>query len=131
MFGMPISIVSDQDLRITSEFWAKICSMEIIKQQLSTAFYPQTDGQSEALNCIIKDYLCAYYANEPTTWVNLLPLAQFAYNNSMNATTKTIPNNLLYGMDYNICLYTHSIPKERIPEAHVRIEKMHKLCQRL
>jgi hypothetical protein len=41
--------------------------MEIIKQQLSTAFYPQTDGQSEALNCIIKDYLCAYYTNKLTT----------------------------------------------------------------
>jgi hypothetical protein len=70
---MPISIVLDWDLRITSEFWAKICSIEIIKWQLSTAFYPQTDGQSEALNCIIEDYLCAYYADELTTWVNLLP----------------------------------------------------------
>jgi hypothetical protein len=74
MFGMPISIVSDQDLRITSEFWAKICSIEIIKQQLSTAFHPQTNGQSEALNYIIKDYLCAYCADKPTAWVNLLPL---------------------------------------------------------
>jgi predicted Zn-dependent protease len=42
-----------------------------------------------------------------------------------------IPNNLLYGIDCNICLYTHSIPKERIPEAHVRIKKIHKLHQRL
>jgi hypothetical protein len=49
----------------------------------------------------------------------------------MNATTKMIPNNLLYGIDCNIRLYTYSIPKERIPEAHVRIEKMHELCQRL
>jgi hypothetical protein len=83
------------------------------------------------LNHIVKDYLYAYCADKPTTWVNLLPLTQFAYNNSMNAATKMIPNNLLYGMDYNICLYTHSIPKERIPKAHVRIEKMHELCQRL
>jgi hypothetical protein len=49
----------------------------------------------------------------------------------MNATTKMIPNNLLYGIDCNIRLYTHSIPKERIPEAHVRIKKMHELHQRL
>jgi hypothetical protein len=41
------------------------------------------------------------------------------------------PNNLLYGIDCNICLYTHNIPKERIPEAHAKIEKMHELCQRL
>jgi hypothetical protein len=131
MFGTPISIVSDQDLRITSEFWAEICSMEIIKQQLSTAFHPQTNGQSEALNCIVKDYLHAYCINKLTAWVNLLPLTQFAYNNSINTTTKITPNNLLYGMDYNIRLYTHSIPKERILEAHARIKKMHELCQRL
>jgi hypothetical protein len=74
MFGMPISIVSDWDLRITSEFWAKICSIEIIKWWLSTAFHPQTDGQSKALNHIVKDYLYAYCVNELTAWVNLLPL---------------------------------------------------------
>jgi hypothetical protein len=74
----------------------------MIKQQLSTAYHPQTDGQSEALNQIIKDYLRAYCADEPTAWVNLLPLAQFAYNNSMNAAMKTSPNNLLFGMDCNI-----------------------------
>jgi hypothetical protein len=44
MFRMPVLIVSDQDSRITSEFWAEICSLEIIKQQLSTTYHPQTDG---------------------------------------------------------------------------------------
>jgi hypothetical protein len=102
MFGIPILIISDQDLRITSKFWAEIYSLEIIKQQLSTAYHPQTDGQSKALNQIIEDYLCAYCADEPTAWVNLLPLTQFAYNNSINAAIKTTPNNLLFGMDCNI-----------------------------
>jgi hypothetical protein len=50
IFGTPLLIVLDQDSRITSKFWAEICSLEIIKQQLSTAFHPQTDGQSKALN---------------------------------------------------------------------------------
>jgi transposase InsO family protein len=63
---MPLSIVLDQDLRITSGFWAKICSLEMIKQQLSTAYHPQTNGQSEALNQIIKDYLHVYCADELT-----------------------------------------------------------------
>jgi hypothetical protein len=102
VFGTPVLIVLDQDLRITSEFWAEICSLEIIKQQLLTAYHLQTDGQSKALNQIVEDYLCVYCADEPTAWVNLLPLAQFTYNNSINAATKTIPNNLLFGMDCNI-----------------------------
>jgi hypothetical protein len=131
MFGTPVLIVSDQDLRITSEFWAKICSLEIIKQQLSTAYHPQTDGQSKALNQIVKDYLCAYCADEPTAWVNLLPLAQFAYNNSINVATKMTPNNLLFGMDCNIWFHANNNPRERILETHVRVQKLHKLHQRL
>jgi transposase InsO family protein len=74
IFGTPLLIVLDQDSRITSGFWAKICSLEMIKQRLSTAYHPQTNGQSKALNQIIKDYLHAYCANKPTAWVNLLPL---------------------------------------------------------
>jgi hypothetical protein len=83
------------------------------------------------LNQIVKDYLRAYCANEPTAWVNLLPLAQFAYNNSINAAMKTTPNNLLFGMDYNIWFYADNNPRERIPEAHVRVQKLYKLHQRL
>jgi hypothetical protein len=79
------------------------------------------------LNWIVEDYLYAYYADKPTTWVNLLPLTQFAYNNSINAAIKTIPNNLLFGIDYNIWFYANNNPRERIPEAHVRVQKLHKL----
>jgi hypothetical protein len=75
IFGMPVLIILDQDLRIISKFWAKICSLEIIKQQLLTIYYLQTDGQSKALNQIVKDYLHVYCANKLTAWVNLLPLA--------------------------------------------------------
>jgi transposase InsO family protein len=67
IFGIPLLIILDRDSRITSGFWAEICSQEIIKQQLSTAYHPQTNGQSEALNQIVKDYLCAYCADELTT----------------------------------------------------------------
>jgi hypothetical protein len=121
VFGIPVLIVSDWDLRITSEFWAKICSLEIIKQQLLTTYHLQTNGQSKALNRIVEDYLHAYCADELTTWVNLLPFAQFAYNNLINVAMKTTPNNLLFGIDYNIWFYANKMPRERIPEAHVRV----------
>ena len=129
-YGTPTSVVSDRDSRITSQFWKEICYLSIIKRRLSTAFHPQTDGQSEALNRIVEDYLRAYCADEPTTWANLLPLARYAYNNSMNAATKTTPNNLLYGMDCNIRLHLPDTTT-KIPEASARIEKLHQLRQSL
>ena len=72
-----MSIVSDCDSRITAEFWKKACAYRIIKRRMSTAYYLQTDGQSEALNRIVEDYLGAYTANEPTSQVNLPPIAQY------------------------------------------------------
>ena len=50
-------IVSDQDTRITSKFWAKVCTYSLIKQRLSTTFHPQTDSQTKILNHILKNYL--------------------------------------------------------------------------
>ena len=63
-FGTPRSVVSDRDSRITSDFWREVCEMKIMKRRLSTAYHPQTDGQSEALNRIIEDYLRAYTSDD-------------------------------------------------------------------
>lgn len=49
-YGCPSGIVSDRDSRITSKFWAEICHYSFIKRRMSTAFHPQTDGQTEILN---------------------------------------------------------------------------------
>ncbi len=51
------------------------------------AYHSQTDGQSEALNCIVEDYLRAYTSEDQTIWMKLLSLTQFVYNNSCNHTT--------------------------------------------
>ena len=91
-FGTPWSIVTDQDSRIMSDFWHEVCKMKIIKWHLSMAYHPQTNGQSKALNQIIKDYLWAYTSDNQMVWAKLLPLAQFAYNNSCNHTTGMSPN---------------------------------------
>ena len=65
-FGTPRSIVTDRDSRITSEFWREVCEIRMIKRRMSTAHHPQTDGQSEALNRIVEDYLRAYTSENPT-----------------------------------------------------------------
>ena len=59
-YSSPNGIVSDWDTRITSKFWAEVCTYSLIKRRISTAFHPQTDGQTEILNCILEGYLRAY-----------------------------------------------------------------------
>jgi hypothetical protein len=66
---------------------------------MSTAFHPQTDGQTEILNRILENYLRAYTSLEQMNWAKLLPAAEFAYNNSRNSTTKISPFKALYGYD--------------------------------
>jgi transposase InsO family protein len=131
-FGSPRSIVTDRDSRITSDFWREVCEIKIIKRRLSTAYHPQTDGQSEALNRIIEDYLRAYTSEDQTVWAKLLPLAQFAYNNSRNHTTRMSPNRLLHGFDCEIRIdVADNVIERRIPAAKDRVEKLHQLRQEL
>jgi Chromo (CHRromatin Organisation MOdifier) domain len=62
-----------------------------IKQNLSTAYHPESDGQTERINQILEQYLRIYVNYEQDNWVELLPLAEFSYNNSVHSTTKVSP----------------------------------------
>ena len=97
LHGLPLDIVSDRDTRFTSNFWAAVMKKLDVKLNMSTAFHPQTDGQSEILNQILEQYLrifCNYHQDD---WVELLPFAEFSYNNSTNASTKMTPFYAGYG----------------------------------
>src|SRR3981189_2529247 len=78
-FGSPQGIVSDWDTRITSKFWAEVCTYSLIKRRMSTAFHPQTNGQTEILNRILENYLRAYMSLEQMNWAKLLRSAEYAY----------------------------------------------------
>jgi len=79
--GLPTDIVSDRDSRFTSETWKGFLELLGIRPRMSTAFHPQTDGQTERLNQTIEAYLRAFVAKEQNNWVALLPMAEFVYNN--------------------------------------------------
>jgi hypothetical protein len=131
-FGSPRGIVTDRDSRITSEFWQEVCDTQIIKRYMSTTYHHQTDGQSEALDRIIEDYLRANNTEDPTAWTRLLPLAQFAYNNSRNHTTRMSPNRLLHGFNCEIRMdVADNVPERRITAAKDRVEKLHQLHETL
>ena len=80
-------IVTDQKSLFTSKFWSSLCYFLSIKRRLSTAFYLQTDDQTERQNSTMEAYLRAFVNFEQNDWARLLPMAEFAYNNAKNAST--------------------------------------------
>ena len=131
-FGSPRGIVSDRDSRLTSEFWSEVCHYSLIKRRMSTAFHPQTDGQSETLNRIIEDYLRAYVNEDQSSWAKLLPTAAFAYNSSKNHSTHVSPNKFLYGHECE--MHFQDTPNQKMlktPAARDRIKQLHMLRNRL
>lgn len=97
LHGLPDSIVSDRGSLFTSDFTKDLCKLLVIRQRLSTSFHPQTDGQTERVNAILEQYLRGYISYQQDNWFDFLALAEFAYNNSISATTKITPFFANYG----------------------------------
>jgi len=89
--GSPSDIVSDRDSRFTADVWQEHLRLLGIKPRMSTAFHPQTDGQTERLNQTIEAYLRSFVNHDQDNWVDLLPMAEFAYNNSVTTPTGVSP----------------------------------------
>jgi transposase InsO family protein len=83
--GVPSNIVTDRGSQFTSRFWNRVCSHLSIDYRLSTSFHPQTDGQTERQNQTTEQYLRAFATYEQDNWVDLLPLAEFAYVQQLGA----------------------------------------------
>ncbi|KAL0554785.1 hypothetical protein IC582_008713 [Cucumis melo] len=97
LHGVPVSIVSDRDARFTSKFWKGLQAAMGTRLDFSTAFHPQTDGQTERLNQVLEDMLRACALEFPGSWDSHLHLMEFAYNNSYQATIGMAPFEALYG----------------------------------
>ena len=78
--GLPRAIVSDRGSNWTSRFWTKLCAILGIKQCLSTAFHPQTDGSTERTNQEVLRYLQTYINHYQDDWEDWLLLVTFAIN---------------------------------------------------
>lgn len=89
--GMPASIVSDRGSIFTSKWWGTFCYFWNMKRRFSTAFHPQTDGQTERHNQTLESYLRCYVNYQQDDWTRMLPACEYAYNSSRNATTGKTP----------------------------------------
>lgn len=95
--GVPVSIVSDRDPRFTSNFWRSLQEQMGTQLRLSTAYHPQTDGQSERTIQTLEDMLRSCVMDFKGSWDEFLPLVEFSYNNSFHASIGMPPYEALYG----------------------------------
>ena len=97
LHGTPVSVVSDRVPRFTSRFLPSLQNALGTKLLFSTAFHPQTDGQSERTIQTLEDMLRACVLEFGGSWDTHLPLMEFAYNNSYQANIGMAPYEALYG----------------------------------
>ncbi|GJT88966.1 putative reverse transcriptase domain-containing protein [Tanacetum coccineum] len=95
--GIPVSIICDRDPRFASNFWKSLQKALGTSLDMSTAYHPQTDGQSERTIQTLEDMLRACVIDFGNGWVKHLPLVEFSYNNSYHASIKAAPFEALYG----------------------------------
>lgn len=117
--GLPQSIVSDRGPQFRSRFWKKLLELLGCKASLSTAYHPQTDGQSERVNQTLEQYLRIFTSYEQDDWSELLPLAELVYNNSYNESIGMSPLYAATGQDAEVEFLDTITPvdKSNPPEA--------------
>ncbi|GJX56461.1 putative reverse transcriptase domain-containing protein [Tanacetum coccineum] len=94
--GVPVSIISDRDCHFTSRFWKSLQKVLGATLDMSTAYHPQTDGQSEKTIQMLEDMLRACVIDVGSSWDRHLPLVEFSYNNSYHVSIKAAPYEALY-----------------------------------
>jgi len=129
--GVPKSIVSDRGSQFTSLLWQEFCTALQIKRRLSTAFHPQTDGQTERQNQTLETNLRIFCNENQDNWAQLLPLAEFAYNNSIHSVTQETPFYLMYGFhpraawdEYDVQELKTRLGNRKIPALEERLARL-------
>jgi Integrase zinc binding domain len=127
--GTPVDIVSDCRLLFVSNFWKSLTKRLDIKLNLSTAYHPETDGQTECLNQILEQYLRIYVDYLQDDWAFLLPLTEFAYNNAAHSTTNTSPFFANKGFHPNLKINIKMVPSTEANQAALNLRDVHNYVQ--
>jgi len=120
-FGIPKWIISDWDPRFISHFTKAVCQATDIQQNISMAYHPQTNGQSERMNQWVKTYLHYFVIGHQNNWSNLLPMAEFAHNSWKHEHIKHMPHELITGINPTASINT---PEDSVPAAQECLKKL-------
>ncbi|GJP60934.1 hypothetical protein CLOP_g18151, partial [Closterium sp. NIES-67] len=126
--GIPTTLISDRDPKFTSKFWKELMSLLGTKLAMSSAYHPQTDGQTERLNQIVEQLVRAACKDEISKWDLHLPVLEFAYNNATHAATGQTPFFLCYGR--HPLTPQKPITSATVQPVHDFITTMHQLWDR-
>ncbi|TPX54573.1 hypothetical protein PhCBS80983_g05887, partial [Powellomyces hirtus] len=124
LHGLPDEIISDRGPQFASRFWKHLFEFLGVKRTLYSAFHPQTDGQTERVNQVLEQYLRCYIDHNQENWLDLLPSAEFAYNNTTQASTKTSPFYANYGYHPRFSFLSSSSANSVNPSAEQRAEQL-------
>jgi transposase InsO family protein len=97
LHGVPNKIVSDRGIQFTSRFWEKLYETMDTRLNFSSAYHPQTDGQTERVNQILEDMLRDCALKDSKSWDKCLSYVEFSYNKSYQKSLKMLPFEVLYG----------------------------------
>ena len=97
MHGLLESIIYDCDPTFTSKFWEELFCLNGTSFNVSIAYHPQIDGQTEVMNCMLEMYLRCFSSPWPKEWVKWISWAEYCYNTSVHMTTKKTPFEVVYG----------------------------------
>jgi hypothetical protein len=126
-FGLPQKIISDRDPRLAGKFTRALCTALGITQNMSTAFHPRTDGQSERTNQGLEQYLQFYVDAKQGNWAQLLAIAEFAHNSWRNESTGQSPFDLLMGYHPRAEWTAVTSP---IPQVTLRLDQIREACDK-
>ncbi|GJR70909.1 putative reverse transcriptase domain-containing protein [Tanacetum coccineum] len=132
--GIPVSIICDRDPRFTSNFWRSFQKAMGTRLDMSTAYHPETDGQSERTIQTLEDMLRACVIDFGNGWEGHLPLIEFSYNNSYHTSIKAAPFEALYGRKCRSPVCWAEVGDARLtgPElVHETTEKIVQIKQRM
>nr|GEX45394.1 hypothetical protein [Tanacetum cinerariifolium] len=126
---IPISIIYDRDPRFASRFWRTLQKALGTSLDMSTAYHPETDGQSERTIQTLEDMLRACVIDFGKGWVNHLPLVEFSYNNSYHASIKAAPFEALYSRKRCSPVYWNEVGEFHLTGPEIVQETTEKIVQ--